>query len=67
VYKCQFPLTRRFIEFHEVRVRFRSNSEFSVQLLIDVPELGNGACFVGRFAERAGFLLTASWICRIEP
>ena len=66
VYKCQFPLTRRFIEFHEVRVRFHSNSEFSVELLLDVPELGSGACFVGRFAARAGFLLTASWICRIE-
>ena len=67
VYKCQFPLTRRFIEFHEVRVRFHANSEFSVELLLDVPELGSGACFAGRFAERAGFLLTASWISRIEP
>jgi len=64
VYKCQFPLTRRFIDFQEVNVRFRANAEFSVEVLADVPELAGGARFVGRFAQRAGFLLTASWICR---
>lgn len=64
VYKCQFPLTRRFLEFHEVRVQLHSNSEFSVQVLADVPALAGGACFTGRFAERDGFLLTASWIRR---
>jgi hypothetical protein len=45
-------------------VQLHSNSEFSVQVLADVPALAGGACFTGRFAERDGFLLTASWIRR---
>lgn len=64
VYKCQFYLSRRFLEFHDVNVRLSPTGEFAAELLVDVPEVGSGACIVGRFAQRGGYLLTASWIRR---
>jgi len=64
VYKCQFYLSRRFLEFHDVNIRLSASGEFRAELRVDLPELGSGACIMGRFAQRGGFLLTASWIPR---
>jgi 4'-phosphopantetheinyl transferase EntD len=63
VFKCQFYLTRRFLDFHDVRIEVRSDGTFRVRMLTELPEpVGAGASLVGRWARRGGFLLTAAWL-----
>jgi 4'-phosphopantetheinyl transferase EntD len=64
VYKCQFYLTRRFLWFPDVEIWLEPAGDFRVRILAEVTELGDGARFVGRWARRGGFLLTAVWLAR---
>jgi enterobactin synthetase component D / holo-[acyl-carrier protein] synthase len=62
VYKAWFPLTQRWLDFSEAVLTFSPvGGRFTARLLVPGPLL-NGATvttFTGRWAERAGFLLTA--------
>lgn len=64
VYKCQFALTRRFLEFHEVVVALDPRGQLTTRVLPAVPELAGGTRILGRWARRGGFLLVAAWILR---
>jgi 4'-phosphopantetheinyl transferase EntD len=58
-YKCQYPLSRQFLEFHDVEVTISvERSELSAVLLRDAGPLRRGAVFVGRYARRDGLIAT---------
>lgn len=57
VFKCQFPLTRTFIDFHTVCVLPDMTSKtFSASFLQDVGEFQQGTTVQGRFVIRDGFI-----------
>lgn len=62
VYKCQFYLTRQFLDFSDVSIDLEAMGTYRAQLHVDVPELQSKSAFVGRWARRDGYLLTASWL-----
>jgi 4'-phosphopantetheinyl transferase EntD len=62
IYKCQFPLTRTFLGFHDVAVTFERDGSFSTRLLPALPRLQECGRFVGRWSCHDGFLLTGAWI-----
>jgi len=57
VYKAWFPLTRRFLEFHEARIELDPDGTFTATLLADPPLPLPG--FEGRWLHRDGLIVTA--------
>jgi 4'-phosphopantetheinyl transferase EntD len=57
VFKCLFPVERRYIDFHEVEIAFVENGGFQLraQGLLEAEKHVRGAC-----AVRAGLILTAA-------
>lgn len=61
VYKAWFPLTHRFLEFHEACVTLDRDGTFSAEVRLDEPgEVGWPNSFTGRWLARNGLLLSAS-------
>lgn len=59
-YKCQHPLTGRFLGFQEVELDIDLEAnQFRVRLLVDEPRLGGSAGWQGRFLRRDGLVVTA--------
>jgi 4'-phosphopantetheinyl transferase EntD len=62
VYKAWFPLTRRWLDFHEAAITFSPHGgEFTASLLVPGPLLNGSAVttFAGRWLVHGGFLVTA--------
>jgi 4'-phosphopantetheinyl transferase EntD len=62
VYKAWFPLAQRWLGFGEADIVVDSRGgSFTATLLVPGPQYGNGtlSAFTGRFALRAGLILTA--------
>jgi 4'-phosphopantetheinyl transferase EntD len=58
-YKCQYPLSRQFLEFHDVEVSIsEERGELSAVLLRDAGPFHSGTVFAGRFARRDGVIAT---------
>lgn len=55
VYKAWFPLTRRWLDFHDATVRFAADGTFRACLHVDGPVPG----FAGRWRVAGGLVLTA--------
>lgn len=55
VYKSWFPLTRRFLEFHEARIALAPDGTFAATLLVPAPLPG----FTGRWTRANGLVVTA--------
>jgi 4'-phosphopantetheinyl transferase EntD len=64
-YKAYFPVARRFLDFHDVRVDL-AEGRFVAELVADKPALGARRTFEGRIARLAGHTVAALWIAR-EP
>jgi 4'-phosphopantetheinyl transferase EntD len=65
VFKCQFPLTREFLEFVDVAIDLDERGTFAPRFLPTapaLPALAGGARLHGRWVCRDGFLLTAAWV-----
>jgi len=60
-YKCQFPVTREFLGFEDVRIEFDAAGLRAV-LLRRAARFEAGATFHGRFRHRGGLFLTAFWL-----
>jgi len=60
-YKCQFPVTREFLGFEDVRIELDPGALRAV-LLRRAGRFEAGATFHGRFRHRGGLLLTAVWL-----
>ena len=58
-YKCQFYVTRQFLDFSQVSLELEPQGEFSVQLLVDAGPLTRGTAFRGRWRQGEGFLFSA--------
>lgn len=67
LYKCQFPLTRRFLGFHDVELQLNQQSgqqgSFSCRFIKPMPELDDGCRFEGRYLFSQGRVVT-SVTCR---
>jgi 4'-phosphopantetheinyl transferase EntD len=62
-YKCQYPLTRQYLGFHDVEVALDvEGGAFEVELRRDAGAFGVGARFIGEHRRTSGFLLAAA--CR---
>ncbi len=61
VYKAWFPLTRRFLEFHEARVDLDPAGGFTATLLVESPITAAGPLtgFTGRWVRHDGLVITA--------
>lgn len=60
VYKCQYPLSRKFLEFSDVEVGAPGrDGEFSATLMREAPPFAKGHRFHGRFVRRDGIVATA--------
>jgi 4'-phosphopantetheinyl transferase EntD len=58
-YKCQYPLTHRMLEFHDVQVELElERDRFRVQPLVELPELALERPVVGRFARCCQLIAT---------
>jgi 4'-phosphopantetheinyl transferase EntD len=59
-YKCQYPITERYLGFHDAEVVIdREGGVFRLRLLADAPELSGRQVFDGRFAIAADTVYTA--------
>jgi len=58
-YKCQFYLTRHWLNFFDVAVELKENGHFSARLLVDAGPLQRGTQLHGQWQEREGFFATA--------
>ncbi len=60
-YKCQYPLTRRFLNFHAFEVLIEWNTRRFEAVCQEAlhPDLPKGSALEGRFAIERGLLLTA--------
>jgi 4'-phosphopantetheinyl transferase EntD len=59
-YKCQYPLSREFLEFSDVELATDPESDvFSARLLRDALPFRAGHTFQGRHARRHGIIATA--------
>ena len=57
-YKCQYPLTQRFLGFQEVEVEFElERNHFRAQLR-DAPEINDASMLVGRFLMTERLIVT---------
>jgi 4'-phosphopantetheinyl transferase EntD len=66
-YKCYYPTTRTYLDFHDVSIRFQiigdNCGEFSVQLVnLDKPGEGVIRSVVGRWQRRGDFLYCAAHV-----
>ena len=69
VYKCVFPIARRFLGFEDVRVELAGET-FRARLRVDTPPFQAETIFEGRWrrtrpgadAGAVGHLVTAAWI-----
>jgi 4'-phosphopantetheinyl transferase EntD len=61
VYKAWFPLTRRFLEFHQARIELDPDGGFTATLLVAPPSTVTGPLtgFTGRWIHRDGLVITA--------
>ncbi|WP_308408677.1 4'-phosphopantetheinyl transferase superfamily protein [Streptomyces sp. AC627_RSS907] len=61
VYKAWFPLTHRFLEFHEARIELDPAGTFTAKLLVTPPHTTPRApdTFTGRWTQGDGLLITA--------
>jgi 4'-phosphopantetheinyl transferase EntD len=64
-YKCQYPLTRTFLGFHEVKVTLHADPDptrgrFEARLLRQAGPLAAGTVVRGRFARSDALVLTAA-------
>ena len=60
-YKCQYPLTGRFLEFHDVELSVDLVSQtFTAQVRSEVDELPSGLQVVSNFLRLDGFVICAS-------
>lgn len=58
-YKCQYPLSKQFLEFHDVEVTIsEERHEVSAVLLRDAGPFEGGTVFAGRFARQGGVIAT---------
>jgi 4'-phosphopantetheinyl transferase EntD len=59
-YKCQHPLTGRFLGFQDVEVDVSfAAGRFSVRVLLDEPRLEDTAAWAGRFVLEGDVVVTA--------
>lgn len=58
VYKCQYALSRTFLEFSDVEILEPRDGEFSARLYRNAPPFAVGHIFEGRFARRHGIIAT---------
>jgi 4'-phosphopantetheinyl transferase EntD len=60
-YKCQYPLTRRFLNFQAFDIALDTSCQtFTAVCKDDLgPSLGKGAVLLGRFVRRDGLIATA--------
>lgn len=61
VYKLLFPLTRRFLDFDEVRVTLDAPG-FVAHLTIGAAPFGAGQVFPGRWRRAAGLVTAGTWL-----
>ncbi len=63
-YKAYFPITRTFLEFHDVRVELDPDAgRFEARLMgIDKPSIMGRRSFVGHYSRIAGQFVAAVWI-----
>ena len=58
-YKCQYPLSRQFLEFADVEVTIsEERSELFAALLRDAGPFRGGTVFAGRFTRQGGIIAT---------
>jgi 4'-phosphopantetheinyl transferase EntD len=57
-YKCQYPLTRSYLGFHDVEVELGAGT-FALTLKTGAGPLASGACFHGVWRRAGGEILTA--------
>ncbi|MEX3503804.1 4'-phosphopantetheinyl transferase [Corynebacterium sp. LK2510] len=62
-YKCWFPMTRRFIDFHEAEVDLREDGTFIVYILARPTPI---PFFEGRWMERGGYILTSAFVTQAQ-
>lgn len=58
-YKCLYPLSRHFLEFHDVEIALSSGGEFRATLLVEAAPFHAGQTFTGRHVRRDGLVVTA--------
>ncbi|MEV4297124.1 4'-phosphopantetheinyl transferase family protein [Microbispora rosea] len=61
VYKAWFPLTHRFLEFHQARIELDPAGRFTATLLVAPPSTVTGPLtgFTGRWVRHDGLVITA--------
>lgn len=58
-YKAQYCVTRTYVGFHEVELRFEGDGEFRVVLQNDIADrFARGTTFLGRYVQLAGHVVT---------
>jgi 4'-phosphopantetheinyl transferase EntD len=63
VYKCQFPISRRFLGFEDLRIELDPEGTFRVIWRITNPPFSeNGYQIRGSWLRRCGYVLTAAWL-----
>jgi 4'-phosphopantetheinyl transferase EntD len=63
VYKCQFPLSQRYLGFDGVKVTL-GRETFEVVLLADTGPLERGLVFSGKWRRAEGELFAGVWLTR---
>ena len=59
-YKCQFTLSRTFLEFHDLEITAdRDCGQFEATFLRNVPGFASGARLYGRYVVTQGHIITA--------
>jgi 4'-phosphopantetheinyl transferase EntD len=63
IYKCIWPLVRRFVDFLEVEVSASNQSgSFLAGTALDMADLGALAAIRGRYAFREGLIVSIAWL-----
>ena len=58
-YKCWYPMTRRWLDFDEAEIELRTDGTFTSQLLARPAPV---PLFEGRWVERCGYVVTATYV-----
>lgn len=68
VYKCIFPITRKFIEFHDVEIECDLNTDVFYATIhdLEVTEIVGSATLSGRFQRTNGFIFTSCSLRQTE-